>query len=1107
MTTGKKSIIIFLAIAAACLLLFSTLAPLISQNRIIKKKVTRELSRILNADVELEGLSLDAFGAPCITLQGLLCTADAGISVDVKKIIVYPDLKALFFGDLQMKRIIVESPVVNILLQKNKEMQTGVAHAPVFADIRQQAAESLAAVMRSMASGSCVIEQGMVRLHAPDGAQLDFRSINARVTTAQNSIALFSECASTLWEKLELKADCGFPGSGSIAKSLTIGVSITSVNVRECKNMAPAFAAQLPSFGKICERIREGRIPALALTAHIPLPCDENWSRYISLQGNAEAMTLSIPEIGFDVHALSGALNVSGGMVEVKDLNARIGNSRISDGILRLDSADQFKPVLIKAGISADLAELPGFLHLIPSPGLRAELGLIKNPSGTAGGIVTVQRHGNFYSTEVAINELTLNARYRSFPAPLFLERGTVTCSGGILAFKDFSGRLGASVLPEISVSFGIMDDDRFSASARGATVVFDDLYAILSSFDETKTFIAPVTKAAGSALIQDIAVNGPLSSPVAWAFSLRGSVSSASFSISGVDGPVAIKSGSINLDQNRIALSSLNIRFFDAALSGSLILDGYRGGLQITAGEAAGSLGKKSIAQAAEYLNVPRDLLLRTPLSVKKAKFARQQGGAATFTGELVFPEDTRASIDVKTQPGNFEMRSLKIQDARSQCTGSLGIRDDLFTVAYRGTLDKTTLDRVFADNRLVQVWIKGDFTAVFNEKTPLESFATGTVSWKNAGYTGFKLLPLTINSASVTAHGRDIVIDAAHITAGKSSAGIAGSVRFDENGFNLDIDMSSDSIDLDTDGGLFSGDNKTVESPHEEFWDTPLRGIVRLKAEEFKKDGITWSPFHADIAFSDRKITAAATDIKLCSIALPGSMQITPEIITLEAHPEAKGIHAKNVIQCLTGEKSIITGTLDIKSDLAGQGKPSDIIDSLTGKVTITARKGHIYKSTLLTKIVSFLSIRNLLFGGARDFAKKGFAYRSIEIHGEVRGDTFIVHDAVLNSNSLTIVSQGKINLKNKSLELTALATPFQIQDLVLMAVPVVGVIFSKTLIGVPIRISGNLEDAKLSPGSPAAIGKGIAAIVKNVVKLPVQIIEPVLMLENNKENKQAP
>ena len=47
-----------------------------------------------------------------------------------------------------------------------------------------------------------------------------------------------------------------------------------------------------------------------------------------------------------------------------------------------------------------------------------------------------------------------------------------------------------------------------------------------------------------------------------------------------------------------------------------------------------------------------------------------------------------------------------------------------------------------------------------------------------------------------------------------------------------------------------------------------------------------------------------------------------------------------------------------------------------------------------------------------------------------------------------------QGSIDLATKKIDITVLATPFQLSDLLLMGIPVVGIVFSRTLIGVPLQ-----------------------------------------------------
>ncbi len=55
---------------------------------------------------------------------------------------------------------------------------------------------------------------------------------------------------------------------------------------------------------------------------------------------------------------------------------------------------------------------------------------------------------------------------------------------------------------------------------------------------------------------------------------------------------------------------------------------------------------------------------------------------------------------------------------------------------------------------------------------------------------------------------------------------------------------------------------------------------------------------------------------------------------VITLEAHPRAMQSPMQEVFQCLTGEKSIMTGRLILKAAVRSQGKPAALLDGLARK-----------------------------------------------------------------------------------------------------------------------------------------------------------------------------
>ncbi|MFI5305142.1 MAG: hypothetical protein ACHQYP_10160 [Nitrospiria bacterium] len=50
----------------------------------------------------------------------------------------------------------------------------------------------------------------------------------------------------------------------------------------------------------------------------------------------------------------------------------------------------------------------------------------------------------------------------------------------------------------------------------------------------------------------------------------------------------------------------------------------------------------------------------------------------------------------------------------------------------------------------------------------------------------------------------------------------------------------------------------------------------------------------------------------------------------------------------------------------------------------------------------------------------------------------------------------------------------------------------IFGRTLISIPVQVTGNLEDPKVIPLTPLAIGEDVLGIMKRSLELPFKVIE---------------
>jgi hypothetical protein len=70
------------------------------------------------------------------------------------------------------------------------------------------------------------------------------------------------------------------------------------------------------------------------------------------------------------------------------------------------------------------------------------------------------------------------------------------------------------------------------------------------------------------------------------------------------------------------------------------------------------------------------------------------------------------------------------------------------------------------------------------------------------------------------------------------------------------------------------------------------------------------------------------------------------------------------------------------------------------------------------------------------------------------------------------------------------------------VVSKIPLVNYVLKGTLISIPLRITGKLDDPRIIILSPTAVGKGMLGIMKRTLLLPVKIIEPVIPLNQEEE-----
>ena len=338
----------------------------------------------------------------------------------------------------------------------------------------------------------------------------------------------------------------------------------------------------------------------------------------------------------------------------------------------------------------------------------------------------------------------------------------------------------------------------------------------------------------------------------------------------------------------------------------------------------------------------------------------------------------------------------------------------------------------------------------------------------------------------------------------------GIAADFNIIEEGLLFDLDMTSDGLDWDTIGKTLAIWNKEQDKSGGEenlFWEIPVNGVLRLDAESFTYGKYTWDSVRSNISFDPDCISVEVIDANLCGISCPGVLEITPQDMSLDFQLLSHNQELGTTIKCIEGEKTgLITGKFDLEAQVMAQGASEGLSKSLHGNFGGIAKNGRFNRFGLLAKIFSFLNLTETFRGKLPGLTKKGFPYKSITVNGEIQNGILMINEYVIDAPSMGVTVQGTFDLTEKEVDLKVLVSPFKTVDFVVKKTPIINGLLGGTLVSIPVKVKGDIEDPKISYLSPTSVGKKLLNTTKRTLKAPVNIIKPIIpgRKNNGKEVK---
>jgi AsmA-like C-terminal region len=187
----------------------------------------------------------------------------------------------------------------------------------------------------------------------------------------------------------------------------------------------------------------------------------------------------------------------------------------------------------------------------------------------------------------------------------------------------------------------------------------------------------------------------------------------------------------------------------------------------------------------------------------------------------------------------------------------------------------------------------------------------------------------------------------------------------------------------------------------------------------------------------------------------------------------------------------QSPLLGHLFLAADLWAN-TDTNFFETLAGDMTITVRDGTLNKFTLLSRLLSFIDIKNWLSAQIPDPRINGVPFKTIFTDFKGKGGLFYTDNFALKGPVMDITASGSIQFGAGTLDMDVGVFPFDTVDWVLNHIPLIGDRLGAgtgKLVAAYFHVKGPLSDPSIVPKPITSV----ANFVKKTLGMPINIIRP--------------
>ncbi|HYJ17984.1 MAG TPA: AsmA-like C-terminal domain-containing protein, partial [Burkholderiales bacterium] len=659
------------------------------------------------------------------------------------------------------------------------------------------------------------------------------------------------------------------------------------------------------------------------------------------------------------------------------------------------------------------------------------------------------------------------------------------------LAIRDVAGQFGRSGFEGLDASLSLSPPYRFEVSQRTASLSLEELYTAARQVRALTPALKEIGNLTGTATISEVAAEGTLQAPEATRFRLVVSPRDVKVLPQRVDTEIRFDGGSIEVSDRLIEARNVSVNAIDSSLRASIRTEDYRSGIGAIEATIGGDLGAATLERIYQVAGLAPAMQVRAPLHFSDWALSWKGNGDASVRGKV----KSAGSVDVEVaarKAGNsfiLERLALKGQASDAVLSGEFSGKD--INAAFKGNLTGAAIAGLMVQPPVSMQGIEGDLRVGIHLGKPwirhIEGRLRGTAVTLPTGPD----LSLKVEHFDLKASGEKITVEDAVLSVDGNRVEFSGDVSRKNEKIVLDADVRAERIML-TKSMMESDTPQDGEREPFSLSDLPVTGRIGVDIRNLETERLTLAPLVASIAIAQENLDLHITEAALCGITMSGTLKGQIGNLRLAGNLAAHNSDLRKSIACMTGNRILSSGTMDIDAKFSAEGPLAKLGERLDGQFSTMSRDGNIEQFDALNRIFSHLNVTELVRGEKLGATGKGLPFRTAKARGTLAGTAIHIEEFDLDAPAVHIVATGHMDYGNDKLGMYVLVAPLQTANVVVDHIPLINRIFGGAVLALPVQVLGTLKNPIVVPLGPGAVASRLTSIFANTMRLPIDAVK---------------